>query len=282
MEIRDLQIFYTVAKHGNLSSAAKELNYVQSNITARIRYLEKELKTVLFIRYHRGVKLTLNGRRLLEEVNKLLSNIEEIKNLFLDDENKVGKLKIGTVDNIHPLPSILAEYHTKYPQVNLSLHTDNTLDLINDVLEYQLDGAFITGPIQNNLINQYIVSKKELVLISNQNTLNMELLANKNFLVFNQGCGYRTMLEKWLQDNGIFLYKYMEFNMIEMILQSVSLGLGVAVLPKEVVDHFSNIKNIYCHAIPKKYGEITTVFIWHKQACLSTCLKNLLQIIKFH
>ncbi|MED2765819.1 LysR family transcriptional regulator [Bacillus thuringiensis] len=280
MEIRDLQIFYTVAKHGNLSSAAKELNYVQSNITARIRYLETELKTVLFIRHHRGVELTLNGRRLLEEVNKLLSNIEEIKNLFLNNENKLGKLKIGTVDNIHPLPKILAAYHTRYPEVNFSLHTDNTLDLINDVLEYQLDGAFITGPIQNNLINQHIVSRKELVLITNKNKFNMDMLENINFLVFTQGCGYRAVLERWLQDNGVFFNKYMEFNMMEMILQSVSLGLGVAVLPKEVVAHFSNIKNVYCHPLPKKYGEITTVFIWHKEAFLSNSLKHFLQIIK--
>ncbi|HDX9707861.1 TPA: LysR family transcriptional regulator [Bacillus thuringiensis] len=282
MEIRDLQIFYTVAKHGNLSSAAKELNYVPSNITARIRYLENELKTVLFTRHHRGVELTLNGRRLLEEVNKLLGNIEEIKNLFLDNENKLGKLKIGTVDNIHPLPSILAEYHTKYPEVNLALHTDNTLDLITNVLEYQLDGAFITGPIQNSLLNQHIVSSKELVLISNQSTFNIDLLENKNFLIFNQGCGYRAVLERWLQNNGVFLNKYMEFNTMEMILQSASLGLGVALLPKEVVAHFSNVKNIYCHPIPKKYGKINTVFIWHKEAFLSSSLKNLLQIIKCH
>lgn len=280
MEIRDLQIFYIVAKHKNLSSAAKELNYVQSNITARIRYLEKELNTVLFIRHQRGVKLTLNGERLLKEVNRLLTNIEEIKNLFVNNENQVGKLKLGTIDNVHPLPSILAEYHTKYPKVNLSLHTDITFNLIADVLEYQLDGAFITGPIQHNSLNQHIVSQKELVLISNQDTFNMDTLENKNFLVFGQGCGYRNILEKWLQDNGIFLNKYMEFNILEMILQSVSLGLGIAVLPKEVVAHFSNIKNIYCHELPKEYGQITTIFIWHKEAWISGSLKNFLQIIK--
>lgn len=280
MEIRDLQIFYIVAKHGNLSSAAKELNYVQSNITARIRYLEKELNTVLFIRHQRGVKLTLNGERLLEEVNKLLTNIEEIKNLFVDNGNQVGKLKLGTVDNVHPLPSILAKYHTKYPKINLSLHTDITLRLITDVLEYQLDGAFITGPIQHDSLNHHIVSQKELVLISNQKTFNMDMLESTNFLVFGPGCGYRTILEKWLQDNGIFLNKYMEFNILEMILQSVSLGLGIAVLPKEVVEHFSNIKNIHCHELPKKYGLITTIFIWHKESWISGSLKNFLEVIK--
>ena len=49
MELRDLQIFQSVADQGSVSSAAKELNYVQSNVTARIKQLENELKTPLFI-----------------------------------------------------------------------------------------------------------------------------------------------------------------------------------------------------------------------------------------
>ena len=44
MELRDLQIFKSVADQGSVSSAAKELNYVQSNVTARIKQLENELK----------------------------------------------------------------------------------------------------------------------------------------------------------------------------------------------------------------------------------------------
>lgn len=49
MELRDLQIFQSVADQGSVSSAAKELNYVQSNVTTRIKQLENELKTPLFI-----------------------------------------------------------------------------------------------------------------------------------------------------------------------------------------------------------------------------------------
>ena len=54
MELRDLQIFKSVANNGSVSHAAKELNYVQSNVTARIKLLEKELKTPLFYRHKKG------------------------------------------------------------------------------------------------------------------------------------------------------------------------------------------------------------------------------------
>ena len=42
MEFKDLEIFQVVAETGTITEAAKELNYVQSNITSRIKKLEKE------------------------------------------------------------------------------------------------------------------------------------------------------------------------------------------------------------------------------------------------
>ncbi|PTX64998.1 regulatory helix-turn-helix LysR family protein [Melghirimyces profundicolus] len=64
MELQDLKVFRKVAETGNISRAAKELGYVQSNVTARIRRLEEELATTLFHRHSRGVTLTSAGRSL--------------------------------------------------------------------------------------------------------------------------------------------------------------------------------------------------------------------------
>lgn len=62
MELKDLEIFQTVAEKGTITEAAKALNYVQSNITSRIQRLEEELKTPLFHRHRRGMRLTPEGK----------------------------------------------------------------------------------------------------------------------------------------------------------------------------------------------------------------------------
>ena len=62
MELKDLEIFQTVAEKGTITEAAKVLNYVQSNVTARIHKLEEELNTVLFNRHRRGMTLTTEGK----------------------------------------------------------------------------------------------------------------------------------------------------------------------------------------------------------------------------
>ncbi|MBW3496923.1 LysR family transcriptional regulator (plasmid) [Bacillus sp. FDAARGOS_1420] len=107
MEFRDLKIFQTVARIKNITAAAKSLNYVQSNVTAHIKQLEQELNTILFHRHARGISLTGDGQKFLENVDKILKEFEELNNMF-KDEYSVGILNIGTVDTVHPLPMILA------------------------------------------------------------------------------------------------------------------------------------------------------------------------------
>ncbi|MNE83830.1 HTH-type transcriptional regulator YofA [compost metagenome] len=59
-------MFQAVAEEGSISKAAQSLNYVQSNVTARIQQLEQELGTPLFYRHSRGITLTSAGQTLME------------------------------------------------------------------------------------------------------------------------------------------------------------------------------------------------------------------------
>lgn len=280
MDFRDLKIFQTVARFQNITAAARSLNYVQSNVTARIKLLEQELNTVLFYRHARGITLTGDGQIFLEKVNKLLKEFEELQNTFTNDDNPTGLLNIGTVDTVHPLPTILASYHKQFPNVDISLKTDVSQRLILDILEFKLDGAFVTSPIQDSYLEQYKVSTKTLVLFSNRPTFDIQDLKNETFLVFSSGCGYRFVLEKWLKDEGILLKKIMEFNMLEMILHSVSLGLGITVLPVTALTFFTNIPHIYLHEIPEKYGKIETIFVRNKDMPLSLTMRKFIENIQ--
>src|SRR5690625_804071 len=79
MEFKDLEIFQTVAEKGTITEAAKELNYVQSNITSRIKKLEAEMNTPLFNRHRRGMTLTPEGKKLLEYSEKIMLLKKEMK-----------------------------------------------------------------------------------------------------------------------------------------------------------------------------------------------------------
>lgn len=68
----ELCAFVVVAKHGQLSSAARELQNSQPGLSQRIKNLEDTLGRKLFDRTHRGVRLNAEGQELFERVEPLL------------------------------------------------------------------------------------------------------------------------------------------------------------------------------------------------------------------
>ena len=282
MELRDLQIFQSVVHHGSVSSAAKALNYVQSNVTARIKQLENELKTPLFYRHKKGMTLTPEGRKMVAYVNKILQDVEELKKAFLDSDTPSGTLKIGTVETVRTLPTILASYYNRYPNVDLSLKAGLTDELMKEVADHKLDGAFISGPIKHPLLEQYDVCTEKLVLVTQNKTFHIEEFITTPLLVSNQGCGYRSKLEHWLKDEGLLPKRMMEFNILETILNSVALGLGITLVPESAVEHLSTTGKIHCHPIPKKYESISTVFIIRKDVYMTNSMQSFLNIIAEH
>ncbi|MCD4689529.1 MAG: LysR family transcriptional regulator, partial [Desulfuromonadaceae bacterium] len=79
MDLGALRIFLAVAEEGSISRAAERLHYVQSNVTTRIRRLEENLGTSLFIRTGRGMVLTSAGQNLLGYARQILRTVEQAR-----------------------------------------------------------------------------------------------------------------------------------------------------------------------------------------------------------
>lgn len=273
MEFKDLKIFQTVAAHGSISKAALELNYVQSNVTARIKLLEKELDTPLFYRHKRGMILNTEGKRLLEHSKEILSKMEEMKRTFHNKTNPSGVLEIGIVETVIALPHILSSYYSKYPNVELSLKAGVTDQLLQEVLDMKLDGAFVSGPIRHPLIEQVEVIQEKLVLVTKGDAFSMDDITTKPLLLYNKGCGYRGRLESWMKVEGIIPKQIMEFGTFGTIIGSVAAGVGITIIPESSIIDLAANGTVYCHSVPEPYRDITTIFIRRKDSYLTSTLQ---------
>ena len=137
MELSDLATFSAVARLGGITRAADELNTVQSNVTQRVKALEAEIGTALFERHSRGMNLTGAGRRLLPYAQRMAALSREAVLAARDDGEPKGPLSIGSMETTAAvrLPSLLAEFHKRFPAVRLSLRTSTTSDLVAAVLD---------------------------------------------------------------------------------------------------------------------------------------------------
>jgi DNA-binding transcriptional LysR family regulator len=168
MDAADLRVFQSVASTGSMSKAALELNTVQSNVTARIKSLEDEVGFALFERTHRGVTLTAAGRRLLPFAARAARLLDDAKRAVADEGTPSGSLTIGSLDTtaaLHLSPA-LAAYVAAYPAVDLSLRTGTTCELIEQVLDRQLDGAYVCGPVDHPDLLADPFVREELVILT--------------------------------------------------------------------------------------------------------------------
>src|SRR3984893_17423429 len=204
----DLLTFSTVARLGGITRAADELNTVQSNVTQRVKAREAEIGTALFERHSRGMTLTGAGRRLLPYAQRMAALSREAMLAARDDGEPKGPLSIGSMETTAAvrLPSLLAEFHRRFPAVRLSLRTSTTADLVAAVLDGAIDGAFVAGPIEHADLTATLAFREELVLVSAKRFSNLAALragtpeSGPTALVFRTGCTYRQRLQHLFSD----------------------------------------------------------------------------------
>jgi LysR family transcriptional regulator, cell division regulator len=285
MDAADLRMFQSVASTGSMSKAALELNTVQSNVTARIKSLEDEVGFALFERTNRGVTLTAAGQRLLPFAARAAGLLDDARRAVADDGTPSGALTIGSLDTtaaLHLSPA-LARYVAAYPAVDLSLRTGTTAELIEQVLDRQLDGAYVCGPVNHpNLLADPFV-REELVILTAPSVTSFEALNRKpdlKIVVLKAGCSYRLRLEAMLARRGIVGIRLLEFGTIEAIVACVSAGVGVTLLPRALLGSVWERGRLRVHPLPNDEGQVDTVFIRHREAHASSALRAFMDMVR--
>ena len=118
MDFAALRVFKAVVDEGGISSAARKLHRVQSNVTTRIQQLEGSLGAQLFVREGRRLFLSPAGEVFLAYTEEMLRIAEQARHAVLGDAPR-GVLRVGTLESTAAsrLPPLLSRYHQKYPAV---------------------------------------------------------------------------------------------------------------------------------------------------------------------
>jgi LysR family transcriptional regulator, cell division regulator len=285
MDAADLRLFAAIARTGGIGKAALELNTVQSNVTARLKALEDQLGTALFERSHRGVALTAAGRRLVPYADRLVRLLEDAKRAVHDDGRPAGPLAIGTLETTAALrlSPFLARFVKSHPAVDLSLKTGTSCELVAEVLDRSLDGAFVCGPVDHADLRAEPVFSEELVVLTAPGVADLdELLRAGDFkiLVLRAGCSYRLIFEAWLARRGIAGVRVQEFGTLEAIVSCVAAGLGVTLLPEHLTDATWSGRRVAAHRLPDGEGLVETIFIQHRDAYATSALRAFLDMAR--
>jgi DNA-binding transcriptional LysR family regulator len=269
MELSSLRIFKTVAEEGGVTQAALRLNRVQSNVSARLTQLEESLGVSLFHRSGRRMLITEDGARLLAYTERLLQLADEAQASMRGDRQPSGQLRIGSMETTAAarLPLVLGQFHRQYPQVDLVLDTGPTDYLLQAVLNHKVDVALVAAPVERPELVQLPVFDEELVLLTNSlhgPVTSPADVGKRTLLGFRSGCSYRRRLERWFAEGGVSPARIAEFGTFEAIIGCVAAGMGVAMMPKEVLKQRELAKSVRVHALPDDVARVQTMLVWRR------------------
>jgi DNA-binding transcriptional LysR family regulator len=281
MDAAALRVFEAVARLGGMSRAAADLNTVQSNVTTRVRQLEDELGTPLFRRHSRGVTLTPAGHRLLPYAVRVRRLLDDARRAVAEDGRPKGLLVVGSLETTAALrlSPVLAGYAAAYPEVDLVLRTGTTAELIDAVLEHELEGAFVCGPVEHPKLAQEAVFREELAIATAPGVAKLDVLAqvpDLKIVVLRAGCSYRQRLEEVLARRGVVGLRRLEFGTIESIVGCAAAGLGVTLLPRGVLEPARGDGRIAIHELPADEASVDTVFVRRQDVFASSALQAFL------
>jgi DNA-binding transcriptional LysR family regulator len=277
MDARDLATFEAVARLGGMGRAARELNTVQSNITQRVRRLEAALGVSLFERSRAGARLTPAGERLMPYATRVDALLDEAGRAARDDGAPRGTLTVGSLETTAALrlSPLLASYVQAHPGVDFVLRTGTTAEMVESVLDRELEGAFVCGPVVHPQLASTPAFAEELALLSapSETTLAAALRRpDLRLVILRAGCSYRQRLEELLARRGVVGLRRLEFGTLEAILGAVAAGLGVTLMPRALIGPTWRGGKIRAHRLPASEARVQTVFVRRRDMLPSSAL----------
>lgn len=261
------RIFHLVAKHKNISKAAKELFMTQSAVSQSIHRLEQELKTQLFHRTAKGVTLTSDGETLLHYVVSALNTLEVAEEKLLASQHLVsGQLRIGVGDTIsrYFLLPYVEQFFTSYPGVKLKILNGTTHEICQYIKDGQADIGICNLPLKDSKFKVLPVMEIEDIFVCGQKfkeTLN-EPLALQDILEYpliflERNSNSRQYIDHYFKANQLTPSPEIELGSHDLVLDFAKINIGIACVTKQFSLNYleqglvSEIKMV--ESIPKRH-----------------------------
>lgn len=241
MNINQLETLVTISKTMSFRKAGELLNLTQPAVSAQIKSLEEEFRTVLVDR-SQPVTLTDSGMVFLEHAERILQTVEDLKQR-LDDLNHTpqGHIHLGTTTSIamQILPRVLSYFQNQYPLIKTSIHSMTSSQIMasvdNGTLDIGIGYVFEKPPGLETSILYY--DTFELVVspmhpLAGLSHTTVDALKDIPFIMLSPETAGRRFADQVFHKYNIEPPIVMELSSSEEVKRMVELNLGAAIISK--------------------------------------------------
>lgn len=234
-----LLAFETAARHLSFTRAAHELHMTQGAISRQTAMLEDYLGTRLFERIHRRLVLTEAGREYALQVSAILQQIEMATFQAMTHNNGIGVLKLAILPTfgIKWLIPRLPKFIAAHPDVQLNLSTEV---LPFDFSQRQVDAAIHFGePDWPGAVMVRLMGEEVVPVCSRALSAQIGGVADLCRMTLLQHTTRPQAWRDWFDHVGVDCTNALSgprFEQLSMVIQAAVAGLGVALMPKFLVE----------------------------------------------
>jgi LysR family transcriptional regulator, hca operon transcriptional activator len=243
VELRHLRYFVAVAEEGSLTVAAeKRLHTAQPSLSRQMRDLEYQVGVPLMNRSVRGVELTAAGRAFLDHARLALVQVGaavEAARRVAQPAKPTFALGFLTGQEMDWLPEAMRILREELPNIEVSICSQYSPDLAQNLLRGKLDLAFMRAEAQMPDLAYRVVVKEPLIVampsdhrLASQDTIALQDIAGETFIgMSNTAPALRVMIEEYLERMGVDLKPAHRVDNLAMAMSLIASTRGVALLP---------------------------------------------------
>ncbi len=239
------RLFCAVAECESISKAA-EINYIsQPAISKAITKMEESLDTILFVRNHRGVSLTDEGKMLYEQLKTAFEIIKAGEDKLQHiNELGIGKIRIGgsAVLCKYMLLNYLSGYVDENPHVKIAIECQSSAKIHKLLLDGRIDIAIMVKPENMTDINFTPLLEIEDIFVSTrayyENFKMREhgsIFEKGNIMLLDGENVSRHHVDKYFKKHGIEPSHILEVSEMDMLIEFAKIGLGASCVIKQFV-----------------------------------------------
>ena len=246
MDVRDLQIFLSVAKHLNYTRAAEEVNLSQPSVSVRMRELERDLGTKLFEQLGKKIALTEAGELLVPYAGRVIAAMTDARDAIDQLQGlERGSLRIGasTTPGMYLVPRDIAHFKRRYPRIDVHLTVKDTRQIEEGVIRNEFDFGFVGGHLAGDEVDVLPWMTDHLVLVvpsnhhlSRKKSVKIADLRKEMFILRETGSATRAAVAHQLKKADLEVETVMEMENPESVKKAVQSGLGIAFISKFAVE----------------------------------------------
>lgn len=245
LDLRQVEVFYYVAKLRSFSRAAEALLLTQPTISGHIKALEESIGLPLFDRLGREVGLTPAGKVLYGYARRLLATKTAAIQALQELQGGLrGELLLGcsSIPGQYVLPALLGPFFRHYPEITILLHITDTMATLERLLRGDLELGVVGAQVPHaQVIYEPFVEDDMVLVVSHDHpwasttAIPLEALHTQPFIQRERGSGSRLVVEQILAQQGFeaaTLRVVAEMGSTEAIKQGIKAGIGVAIVSR--------------------------------------------------